>query len=123
MPLATAADAPTLANDGFTFRPMAVPSRGSVELAVWIITVPAGAASVSHSVSREEVFLVSAGRLTAEIGELTLAAGPGDALIVPPDTEFHLHNPGPEPAEATVITSAGITGRLGGTTITPPWAQ
>ncbi len=123
MPLATAADAPLLTNDDFIFRPMAVPSRGSAELAVWTITVPPGAASATHSVSREEVFLVSTGRLSAEIGDLVLTAGPGDALIIPPETDFHLRNPGREAAEATVITSAGITGRLGGTTISPPWAQ
>jgi len=57
------------------------------------------------------------------LGELALTAGPGDALIIPPHTDFHLHNPGRRPAEATVITSAGVLGHLGGTTISPPWAQ
>jgi mannose-6-phosphate isomerase-like protein (cupin superfamily) len=116
-------DRPVLTNGDFTFRPTAVPSLGTTELAVWTIDVPAGAASEPHSVSREEVFLVTAGSLTAELPDGPRAAGPGDAVVVPPMVDFRLVNTGSGPAAATVITSAGIRGRLGSVTIAPPWAQ
>lgn len=68
MPLATLADAPTFSREAFTFRPLAVPSRGSSELAVWALEVAPGAVSEPHSLDREEVFVLHAGALAATVG-------------------------------------------------------
>jgi quercetin dioxygenase-like cupin family protein len=123
MTLASLADAPTFENLGFTVRPLAVPSRGSTELAVWTLEAAPGAASERHTVSREEVFVLQAGQVRAEVGDDVHVLAPGDALIVPPDTPLRLVNPGTEPARLTVATSKGIFGVVQGTTVNPPWAQ
>ncbi|MDT7725152.1 MAG: hypothetical protein QOI21_1728 [Actinomycetota bacterium] len=123
MTLATLSEAPTIENAGFVFRPLAVPSRGSRELAIWALEVAPGAQSDAHTASREEVFLLRSGRISVEVGDEVHEPAPGDAVIAPPDTHLRLRNPGSEPAVLTVCTSKGIQGRLNGQTISPPWAQ
>jgi mannose-6-phosphate isomerase-like protein (cupin superfamily) len=123
-PLSTIADAPHFARDGFTFRPLAVPSRGSTELAVWALEVEPGAASEIHSMDREEVFVVVNGEVTATVAGREVAAGPGDAIIVPPHAAFQIRNAGGgEPAQLTVATSAGMQALVGGMPFSPPWAR
>ncbi|TNC21418.1 cupin domain-containing protein [Amycolatopsis alkalitolerans] len=123
MPVVSLADAPTFQNHGFTFRPLAVPSRGSTELAVWALEAAPGAASERHTVSREEVLVVQEGRISAEIGDGKHELVPGDALIVPPDTPVRLANDGTGTARLTVATSKGMVGVIDGRTIEPPWAR
>ena len=74
MPVATLADAQIFERDGFTFRPLAVPSRGSQELALWALDVAPGAASVAHTVDREELFVVHA---AAAVGHRRRCGPPG----------------------------------------------
>jgi quercetin dioxygenase-like cupin family protein len=123
MPHATLADAPVFSRDGFTFRPLAVPSRGSSELAVWQLESAPGAASAPHTLDREEVFVVAAGRMRATVGAAEHVLAAGDALIVPAGELFRLSNDDPSaPAQLTVCTRAGIQATIGGETITPPWS-
>src|SRR6478609_4727639 len=112
MPLATLADAPTFSREGFTFRPLAVPSRGSAELAVWALEAAPGASSEPHSLDREEVFVLLSGALTATVAERTHALSPGDALIVPAGSALQIANDGDQAATLTVCTSAGLQARL-----------
>lgn len=119
---ATLADAPVFSRDGFTFRPLAVPSRGSAELAVWALEGAPGAASAPHSLDREEVFVVCDGSVRATIDGVEHVAAAGDALIVPADTPFQLRTDGDGPARLTVCTRAGIQATVGGETISPPWS-
>lgn len=101
---------------GFVFRPLAVPSTGTKEIALWTLDVPEGGDGQPHSVSKEEVFYVLSGSVTI-LGD---TAGPGDVIVVPPDVEFSLTG---GPARLVVVTSVGITGTLpDGTTVTPPWS-
>lgn len=123
MPHATLADAPTFERPGFTFRPLAVPSRGSAELAIWALEVAPGAVSPPHSVSREEVFVLGSGAISATVAGQRSALAPGDALIVPAGDELALRNDGESTARLTVCTSAGMVGTIGGRTFEPPWAQ
>jgi len=123
MTLSTLSGAPVIENGGFVFRPLAVPSRGSRELAVWSLEVAPGAESDAHTASREEVFLLRSGTIAIEVGDDVHKPSPGDAVIAPPDTHLRLRNVGGEPASLTVCTSKGIQGTLNGQTITPPWAQ
>lgn len=123
MPLATLADAPTFARGGFTFRSLAVPSRGSSELAVWALEVAPGARSEPHSLDREEVFVVRAGALEATVGGESHALAAGDALIVPPHTTLALANESGAAASATVCITAGFSALLDGQSFTPPWAR
>lgn len=123
MPVITYADAPTIGIPGITARPMAVPSRGSTELAIWFLTVDPGTAGEPHTVSREEVFVLRSGRATAHLDGAETPLSPGDALVVPPDTPFALRNAGTESAEFLVCTSAGVTATLNGRTVHPGWAR
>ncbi|MEU1626799.1 cupin domain-containing protein [Streptomyces sp. NPDC020096] len=124
MPLSTGAAAAAFERDGFTFRPLAVPSRGSSELAVWSLELAPGAASERHRMDREEVFVVVSGQIAASVGGEEVAAGPGDAIIVPADTELLIRNACTvNPATATAVTSVGMKATVGGATFSPPWAQ
>ncbi|PRX43576.1 Cupin domain-containing protein [Prauserella shujinwangii] len=123
MTLATLACAPRFENAGFVFRPLAVPSRGSAELAVWALEAPPGAESERHTVSREEVLVLHEGRMAVEVGDDRHELTPGDAVIVPPDTPVRLRNPADRPARLTVCTSRGMRGTVHGRTIDPPWAR
>lgn len=123
MPVSTLTDARTIEMPGLTARPVAVPSRGSSELAVWHLEVAPGAGGEEHTVDREEVFVVRAGRLRGTLGGEPCEVGPGDALIVPPGVPFALGNDGTEPAHAVVCTSAGVRATLRGHTVVPPWSE
>lgn len=123
MPHATLADAPVFSRDGFTFRPLAVPSRGSTELAVWQLEGAPGAASAPHTLDREEVFVLRSGRVRATVGDAEHVLEPGDALIVPAGEALQLRNDDAGAAASlTVCTRAGIQATLGGETIVPPWS-
>jgi quercetin dioxygenase-like cupin family protein len=124
MPLSTLADAPRFARDGFTFRPLAVPSRGSTELAVWALELEPAACSETHSMDREEIFIVVSGAVSATVADREVSADPGDAIIVPPHAVLQIRNDSAEhPARLTVATSVGMRALIGGAAFTPPWAQ
>ena len=122
MAVATLSDAPEYALGDAVFRSLAVPSRGSTELAVWALDLAPGMNGEAHSLDREEVLVIHSGWISATIGTEEVQAGPGDAIIVPPHTSLSLRNATEEPVRATAITSAGMQARLGDRTITPPWS-
>ncbi len=123
MPLSTLADAKTIEFHGLVARPIAVPSRGTKELAIWHMELPPGSPGQEHTVDREEVFLVRTGRLSGMLDGAPCEIGPGDALIVPPGVPFSVANDGDEPAKLLVCTSAGVRATLGGNVIVPPWSE
>ena len=123
MPVSTFAQAEKVEFHGLTAHPIAVPSRGSAELAIWHLEVAPGVRGEVHTVDREEVFVLRSGRLTGTLGGEPCEAGPGDALIVPPGVPFGLGNDGTEPAHAVVCTSAGVRASLNGQTVIPPWSR
>lgn len=114
-------DATMFERDGFRFFPLAVPSLGATELAVWALEVPAGAVSEPHSMDREEVFVLQAGGLMASIGDETFALSAGDTLTVPPHALFQIRNERSEVAHATVCTSAGMQAIIDGKRFRAPW--
>ncbi|WP_026424359.1 cupin domain-containing protein [Actinokineospora inagensis] len=123
MPLSTLADAPVFERPGFVFRPLAAPSRGSAELAIWTLEVAPGATSDTHELDREEVFVVRSGHLTVTVGTEEHTAGPGDAVIVPAHTRLSVRNASPDsPATATAVTSVGVRAGMDGASFEPPWA-
>ncbi|OJV57922.1 MAG: cupin [Cellulomonas sp. 73-145] len=124
MPLSTLSDAPTFAADGFVFQPLAAPSRGSTEIAVWQVTGQPGARSSVHSMDREEVFVVAEGVLGATVDGAQLRAGTGDALTVPAGAVLQLWNAGDGgPVRLIACTSRGMRATVDGATFAPPWAQ
>ncbi|GAA2024106.1 cupin domain-containing protein [Catenulispora yoronensis] len=122
--LSTLAGAQVFDLEGFTFRPLAVPSRGSAELAIWALDLAPGAQSQVHSMDREEVFVVVSGRIAATVDGEEVLAGPGDAIVVPAHAELRLGNASAEEAaRATAATSVGMLATVGEATFPPPWAQ
>ena len=65
MPVITAEDAPTFDAGGATITGLASPSRGATDTAAWRVRFAPGQASPTHSLDREEVFVVLEGALTA----------------------------------------------------------
>jgi len=123
MSVVQAPSTPTHDLGGTRFTSLATPSRGSTETAVWQVEIEPGTAPTPHSMTREEVFVVLAGCAAVRLGEATAVAEPGDAIVVPPDTEFELSN-----ADSTVLRllcclPVGGLARLGDREFTPPWAE
>jgi mannose-6-phosphate isomerase-like protein (cupin superfamily) len=122
MTVSTQAEATRFEVDAYAFYPLAVPSRGSKELAIWHLDAAGGAVSPPHHHDREVIFVVKTGRMAATIGGLQVEAGPGDALIVPANTTFDLRNASAdEPATLTVVATAGMQATMDGNTFQPPW--
>jgi mannose-6-phosphate isomerase-like protein (cupin superfamily) len=108
---------------GARFTSLATPSRGSTETAVWQVEIEAGTPATPHSLTREEVFVVLAGTAAVRIGNVLGFAQPGDAIVVPADTEFELSNGGSVLLRLLCCFPVGGQARLDGATFTPPWAE
>ena len=123
MPVIHAADARTFSVPGSTFTGLAAPSRGAAETAVWILTIAPGSIGTPHRLTREEVFVATAGHATATIDGHVHEIAAGDALIVPADTDFAIGNPADTPFQAVVAMPGGGQACLAGAQpFTPPWA-
>ena len=124
MPVITAPPTATHELPGTRFTSLATPSRGSAENAVWMIDVAPGGDPVPHSLTREEIFVVLAGRAEVTMEGTTTAATSRDAIVVPAGVEFTLRNTGEEALQLIVCFPVGGRAVLAdGTTITPPWSE
>jgi mannose-6-phosphate isomerase-like protein (cupin superfamily) len=124
MPVIAAPAGHTHELPGTRFTSLVTPSRGSADLCVWQVEVAPGTSSPAHELTREEVFVVLAGRAAVRLGEERLEAGVGDAIVVPPNTLFALANAADEPFRAVVCLPAGGQARIAdGEPFTPPWAE
>ena len=124
MPVLPAATARSFAMPGLAVTGLAAPSRGATETSVWRLTLAPGAAGSEHTLDREEIFVVLAGRAVATIDGDEQHLRPGDALVVPPHRPFSLANPHGEPFEAVAALPVG--GRVhipGSHPFVPPWVK
>ncbi|MDX6246883.1 MAG: hypothetical protein QOF10_243 [Kribbellaceae bacterium] len=123
MRIIRAAEAPRFQLPGVEFTGLASPSRGSAGLCTWRLAVDAGhRGDESHTIDRDEVFMVLAGsvQVTPDGDKL----GPGDAVVVLAGEPIQLSNLGETTAELYVAITAGFTAILAdGTHLQPPWAQ
>ncbi|MGZ4195797.1 MAG: cupin domain-containing protein [Solirubrobacteraceae bacterium] len=122
MAVITANEAPTFDVGGATITGLASPSRGSADTAAWRVRFDPDRPSPPHALSREEIFIVLEGALTARFGDREETATAGGALILAPGEQFTLvavH----APAEAVCIMSVGGEAISDGVTFTPPWAE
>ena len=108
---------------GSRFTSRATPRRGTTETAVWRGEIDPGTPAAPHALTREEVFVVLAGRAEVRIGDYSGSAGAGDAIVVPADVEFELSNGSDERLELLCCLPVGGQAVLGGDTFTPPWAE
>ncbi|MEO8242887.1 MAG: cupin domain-containing protein [bacterium] len=122
MPVIKAQDAKIFEIPNVTFHGLAAPSRGANENAVWRVVVAPGTEGAGHELSREEVLIAVSGRALARIGGVDHPVTVGDAIVVPPDTDFALSNPGEAPFEAIVVFPVGGQARVGQDSFVPPWA-
>ena len=64
MPVVARPSEPTHHLPGTAFTSIATPSTGSADIAVWEVRVDPGHAGVAHQLTRQEVFIVTAGEGT-----------------------------------------------------------
>lgn len=122
MPVITANDAPVFDTGGATIIGLAAPSRGASDSSAWRVRLDADRPSPSHSLSREEVFIVLTGAVTAVFDDHEETAEAGGALIVPAGAIFSLVARDVD-AEAVCVLPVGGQAAVGGESFTPPWAQ
>jgi mannose-6-phosphate isomerase-like protein (cupin superfamily) len=103
---------------------LATPSRGSAETSIWRVEIAPGTPATPHALTREELFLVVAGRARVRIGDSTHQATAGDTIVVPAHTRFEIANESDEPLEAICCQPVGGQAMLDdGQPFTPPWAE
>jgi quercetin dioxygenase-like cupin family protein len=122
MPFIASADAPTFDLPGVQFTGLAAPSRGSIETAVWMVELAAGAPAVPHHLTREEIFVGLEGEAIARLGGDEHRVTPGSALVVPAGVTLELSNPHARPFRAVAVLPVGGQAALGQELFTPPWA-
>lgn len=106
-----------------TMTGLAAPSRGSAELSTWTVAMEAGATGPEHSISREQVWTVTAGALEVTCDGRTEKVQAGQSLILPPALVRRIH--APERAEAHVSMRSDGVASVPGTEGTRelPWAR
>jgi len=123
MPILPCPTAPTHELPGARFTTLATPSLGTCETAVWTVEVLPGADAVPHQVTREEIFVATAGEAVAMLDGTEHRVRAGDALVVPPGVDFSVAAAGDAPFRAVVCLPVGGQAQLaGGEPFTPPWA-
>src|SRR3954447_14714389 len=85
MAVLPAPPAPTHELGGARFTSLATPSRGSTDTSVWLVEITPGTAPTPHRLTREEVFVVLAGRAHVQLDGDVSVAEAGDAIVVPAD--------------------------------------
>jgi quercetin dioxygenase-like cupin family protein len=108
---------------GVRFAPVASPSRGSLETAMWRAVVAPNTTGVVHHMTREEIILAVSGQGRVRIGDAEHQLSPGDAFAVPPFTDFQLEAAGTSPFEAVVVLPVGGHAVVAGQpSFSPPWS-
>jgi mannose-6-phosphate isomerase-like protein (cupin superfamily) len=115
--------APTHELAGARFTSLATPSCGSNDTSVWLVEIAPGTAPTPHRLTREEVFVVLAGRAEVRLDGEVSVADTGDAIVVPAGVPFALAPAGDETLRALCCLPVGGEGQLAdGEPFTPPWA-
>ena len=123
MAVVPAPAAPTHELGGARFTSLATPSRGSSDTSVWVVEISPGTPGTPHRLTREEVFVVLAGRADVRLDGAASVAEAGDAIVVPSGVPFALAPVGAEPLRALCCLPVGGQGQLAdGEPFTPPWA-
>jgi mannose-6-phosphate isomerase-like protein (cupin superfamily) len=124
MAVVPAPSTPTHALGGASFTSLVTPSRGCSETSVWLVEIAPDTPGTPHRLTREEVFVVLAGRAEVRLGDELSYANAGDAIVVPPATPFALAPVGDEPLRALCALPVGGQGQVAdGEPFTPPWAE
>jgi quercetin dioxygenase-like cupin family protein len=122
VPIYSPTDAEPFEVHGSRFESFVSTARGGDSLCAWRLVVAPATQGVAHRPSHEEVILLLGGQATIIIDGAAAPVEAGDVIHVPAGSELTV-NGGPEGATAWVTTTAGLTARVGETTMAPPWAQ
>jgi quercetin dioxygenase-like cupin family protein len=113
---------PTHTLPGAEFTSLVTPSTGSPEMAVWEVSLSEGHAPTPHSLTRQEVFVVTGGAGVATLDGEPHALAPGDTLVVLPGVVLTL-SPGADGLTALCLMVAEGKAVVGDAEpFTPPWA-
>lgn len=108
---------------GVHFTPVASPSRGSRETAVWRAVVLPGSDGLVHHMTREEIIVAVKGKGSITVGTEAFALQPGDAFAVPAFVDFRLDCAGADAFEAMVVLPVGGRAVVGTQpSFEPPWS-
>ena len=122
-PHIAAARAPIFELPGIRFTGLAAPSRGSTDSAVWIVELAPATPGSAHQLTREEVIVALEGRAVGTVAGEQFELAAGDALTIPPRTDFALANPFDSTFRAVAVLPVGGQAVMGENTFTPPWAS
>ena len=123
MPLIDNSTPQSFSMPGVTFMPIAAPSRGARETALWRAVVAPHSEGVVHHMTREEIIIAVAGEGVVRIGGESHSLKPGDAFAAPAFADFQLECAGDVPFEAIVALPAGGRAVIGaGPSFAPPWS-
>ena len=124
MPVLAAPSGASHVLDRASFTSLATPTRGSSETSVWRVEIAPGHPATPHELTREEIFIVLAGRARVQLGQQVTEALAGDTIVVPAGTVFSLDVIGSEPFHAICCMPVGGSARLAdGTVLLPPWSR
>jgi len=108
---------------GVTFTPVAAPSRGTRETAIWRARVAPGTPGLLHHMTREEIIVSVRGEGRIRIGDDAHVIKAGDAFAVPAFNDFTLECAGDVAFEAMVVLPVGGRGVIGSDpAFLPPWS-
>jgi mannose-6-phosphate isomerase-like protein (cupin superfamily) len=123
MPVISAPTSPTHELPGSRFTALVGPRVGASDTSVWRVELAPNAPPTLHALTREEVFVILAGRARVTIGGVQSEAAAGDAVLVPAHTPFAITCASDAPLRALCCMPVGGKARLpGGEPFTPPWA-
>ena len=106
-----------------TFTTLAGPSTGTAETSAWRVALAPGAIGAPHHLSREELFLATAGAARASLDGVEHVVRAGEVLVVPAGVTLVLATAGTAPFEAVAVLPVGAEAVLAdGTSFVPPWA-
>jgi quercetin dioxygenase-like cupin family protein len=124
MPVLNAPPSPTHEVGTTRFTSLATPSRGTTSTSLWSVEIAPGTPPTPHSLTTEELFVVTDGLAAVTMEGVESVARPGDVIVVPSDTVFELSNGSDRPLRLLCCLPVGGQARLAdGSTFTPPWAQ
>ena len=124
MPVITAPASPTHEVGTTRFTSLATPSTGTTATSIWSVEITPGTEPTPHSLTSEEVFVVTEGSAVVRMEGVESVAARGDVIVVPADTSFELSNGSNEPLRLLCCLPVGGQVRMAdGSTFTPPWAQ
>lgn len=122
MPVERSDDHPTFEVGTTRVTSLAAPSRGSDEVALFRIDVPAGGGLPAHHHDHHDVLTVLSGGGTFHIGEEAFEIGAGDSVVVPIGV-VHFLEAGGDGATivATMLGGTKLVRADDGSEAVPPW--